>query len=155
VRQFDTVPLGANDPEAVELTPTAARWHALYGHGQRLTNAYIQFVADESQAEPTALTFRAQAADNAATFTTASFNVSSRPRTSASVQWSPAASSAGQAGANQRTPNLAAVMQQVVSRPGWASGNAMAFIVNGSGHRTAVAFNGSAPNAPLLHVEYQ
>jgi hypothetical protein len=46
-------------------------------------------------------------------------------------------------------------MQQVVSRPGWASGNAMAFIITGSGHRTADAFDGSAPNAPLLHFEYQ
>jgi len=47
------------------------------------------------------------------------------------------------------------VIQQVVDRPGWASGNAMAFIITGSGHRTADAFEGGAANAPLLHIEYQ
>src|SRR5215213_1017608 len=57
--------------------------------GAKITSAYIQFVADESQSEATSLTFKAQAADNAATFTTASLNVSSRPRTSASAAWSP------------------------------------------------------------------
>jgi hypothetical protein len=123
--------------------------------GATITNAYIQFTADEAQSVATNLTIAAQAADNAPTFTTAAFNVSSRPRTTASVGWSPAAWTAGQAGANQRTPNLAAVIQQVVNGPGWASGNAMAFIINGSGHRTADAFEGGAANAPLLHIEYQ
>src|ERR671925_1373223 len=121
--------------------------------GATVTNAYIQFVADEAQSEATALTIKAQAADNAATFTTGAFNVSSRPRTSASVAWSPAAWTAGAAAAAQRTPNLAAVVQEVVNRPGWASGNALAFIVTGSGHRTAVSFNGAAARAPVLHVE--
>jgi hypothetical protein len=54
----------------------------------------------------------------------------------------------------QRTPNLAAVIQQIVNRPGWASGNALALIVTGSGHRVADSFNGSSTGAPLLHVEY-
>jgi PKD repeat protein len=42
----------------------------------------------------------------------------------------------------------------VVRRPGWASGNALVLIVNGTGHRTAYAFDGKAAGAPLLHVEY-
>ena len=40
----------------------------------------------------------------------------------------------GEAGPSQRTPNLAAVVQEVVDRPGWASGNALAIMV------TVVAF---------------
>ena len=42
-----------------------------------------------------------------------------------------------------------------VSRGGWASGNALAFIVNGSGKRVARAFDAQLGSAPLLHVEYQ
>jgi hypothetical protein len=122
--------------------------------GATITRAYIQFVADESQSEATNLVFAAQASDSAPTFTTTAFNVSSRPRTAATTAWSPAAWTAGQSGLDQRTPDLTPVVQEVVSRPGWASGNAMAFIVSGSGHRTAVAFDGSAANAPVLHVEY-
>jgi hypothetical protein len=46
-------------------------------------------------------------------------------------------------------------VQEVVNRPGWASGNALALTVSGSGHRTAVAFEGSAANTALLHVDYR
>jgi SdiA-regulated len=123
--------------------------------GATITNAYVQFVADESQAGPTTLTVGAQAADNAAAFASGSSNISSRPRTSASVPWSPPAWSTGQAGAGQRTPDLKAVVQEVVGRPGWQPGNAIAVIVTGSGHRTADSFEGGASKAPLLHVEYQ
>jgi hypothetical protein len=42
----------------------------------------------------------------------------------------------------------------VTDRGGWASGNAMAFILTGSGHRTAVAYDGDPAKAPVLHVEF-
>jgi hypothetical protein len=60
----------------------------------------------------------------------------------------------GAAGAEQRTPELASVIQQIVDRAGWQSGNALALFVTGSGHRTAVAFDGAATGAALLHIEY-
>ena len=43
-----------------------------------------------------------------------------------------------------------------MNRPGWASGNALALIVTGSGtgKRTARSFNGNPAGAALLHVEY-
>ena len=122
--------------------------------GATITNAYIQFVADESHSGATTLSIKAQAADNGPTFTTAGFNVSSRPRTTAATSWSPPAWTAGNAGPAQRTPDLTAVVQEVVSRSGWASGNAMAFIVTGTGRRTAVAFNTSPARAPVLHVDF-
>ena len=122
--------------------------------GATITNAWIQFAAKEAHTEATTLTIKAQAADNPATFVTTNGSVSSRPRTTASVTWTPAAWTAGQTGAAQQTPNLAAVIQEVVSRPGWMSGNALAMIVTGTGHRTAYAWDGRATSAPLLHVEY-
>jgi hypothetical protein len=123
--------------------------------GATITRAHIQFTADESQSVATSLAIRAQAADNAATFTSSGLNVSSRPRTTASASWSPAAWSTGQAGDSQRTPDLASVVQEVINRPGWASGNALAFIVTGTGHRTASAYEAGAAKAPLLHVEWE
>ena len=122
--------------------------------GATITRAYVQFEADEVQSEATSLTLQAQAADIAATFAATALNVSSRPRTAASVSWSPAAwSLVGEAGLNQRTPDLSAVIQEVVSRPGWVSGNALAIIITGSGHRTARSYDGKALGAALLHVE--
>ena len=123
--------------------------------GATVTRAYLQFAADETQSEVTTLTIQAQAVDNAATFTTATGNVSTRPRTATSASWSPPAwAVVGEAAANQRTPDLAAVVQEIVSRPGWASGNALAIIITGTGHRTAESYEGKAAAAPLLHLEY-
>ena len=131
------------------------RWTGLgINPGATITSAYIQFSAKESQSEVTNLVFRAQAADNPATFGTANGDVSTRPRTTAATNWAPVAWTLGEVGANQRTPDLSAAIQEIVNRPGWAYGNALVMIVNGTGHRTAWAYNGSTTAAPLLHVEF-
>jgi len=124
--------------------------------GATITSAHVQFKVDEVQSEVTSLTIQAQAADNAPTFTSATGNVSLRARTAAAVPWSPSAWTAvGQVGPDQRTPDLSAVIQEIVDRPGWASGNSLALIITGTGHRTAKAFEGDSTGAPLLHVEYR
>jgi putative Ig domain-containing protein len=122
--------------------------------GASITAAWIQFQADEASTEATILTIKGQAADNAATFTTAASSISSRPRTTAAVPWTPAAwNTVGEAGANQRTPDLKAVVQEIVSRFGWGSNQAMAFIFTGTGRRVAEPFEGG-PLDPALHIEY-
>ncbi len=123
--------------------------------GATITNAYLQFTVDEVTSMALTLLLRAQAADSATVFTTAKKSISSRAMTGAAVSWSPAPwSVVGAAGVDQRTPNIAALVQEVVSRPGWKSGNALAIIVTGSQQRIAVAYEGSKKQAPLLHVEY-
>ena len=42
----------------------------------------------------------------------------------------------------------------LVIRSGWASGNSMAFIIEGSGRRDAESYEGNTPAAPLLVIEY-
>jgi hypothetical protein len=131
------------------------RWTGLGIYaGATITSAYIQFSADESQSEVTNLVFRAQAADNPPTFGTATGDISNRPRTTAATNWVPVAWTAGEVGANQRTPDLSAVIQEVVNRPGWEYGNALVMVVTGTGHRTAWAYNGNTAATPLLHVEF-
>ncbi len=123
--------------------------------GATVTRAYVQFTADEVQSEATTLLIQGQEADNPATFTAATGNVSTRPRTATSASWSLVAwSLVGEAGVNQRTPDLTGILQEIVSRPGWASGNAIVLIVTGAGHRTARAYEGKAGTGPLLHIEY-
>ena len=123
--------------------------------GASITNAYIQFKVDETGSGAISLTIRAQAGDNAPTFTTASRNISARAKTTAAVPWTPPAwPTVGLAGPDQRTPNIAAVLQEVVNRTGWASGNALVVIITGTGKRTAESYNGDQAGAPLLHVEY-
>jgi hypothetical protein len=121
--------------------------------GVTINNAYVQFQSDERGTQATNLSIRAQSADNAVTFGTKAFNISTRPTTSASVAWAPPSwTTSGLAGPAQRTPDLSPVLQQVVNRPGWASGNALVLIVTGSGRRTAEVFESGAP--AILHLEY-
>ena len=110
-----------------------------------ITNAYVQFRVDGVSTAATSLTIRAENADNTPTYTTALNNISSRATTAASVGWAPAPwPTVGAAGEAQRTPNLAALVQAVVARAGWAQGNALAFQLSGTGMRKAVAFEGGA-----------
>ena len=119
-----------------------------------ITAAYIQFTSKESNSQTTNLTISGQAADNATTFTSTSGDISSRPRTAARIGWAPVPWVVGEVGPNQQTPDLSAVIQEIVNRPGWASGNALVLIITGTGHRTAWAYDGSPTQSPLLHVEY-
>ncbi|MHC4434260.1 MAG: PASTA domain-containing protein, partial [Planctomycetota bacterium] len=123
--------------------------------GATITNAYVQFQVDESTSATTSLTVEGQADDNPATFGFSN-KPSPRPRTKAAVSWSPPPwTTIGEAGSDQRTPNMAAIVQEIVDRDGWSRGNSLAIMISGSGERTAVAFEGDPAAAPLLHVEYQ
>ena len=122
-------------------------------NGAIITNAYVQFQADEVDSDVALIEIQGQDTDNATTFTSASGNISSRTLTTASVGWNPPPwNIVGAAGLDQRTPNIASVIQEIVNRAGWASGNSLAIIFNGSGERTAESFDGS--QAPLLHIEF-
>jgi hypothetical protein len=124
--------------------------------GATISYASIQFQVDESSSAATSLTLQGEAVDNSVTFSTANGNISSRSRTSAAIPWTPPAwNTVGEAGADQRTPNIASAIQEIVNRGGWLSGNALAIIVTGSGSRVAESFNGSSAAAALLHIEYQ
>jgi hypothetical protein len=123
--------------------------------GATISDAYVQFQVDEANSGTTSLTIRGQATDNATAFSGGSGSISSRSRTASAVSWSPPPwSTVGQAGLDQRTPNVATIVQEIVNRPGWTSGNALALIISGTGERTAEAYDGVASAAPLLHVEY-
>ncbi len=122
--------------------------------GSIITAAWLQFETDEKKTAAASLTIRGIAADNTPAFVNKSpYNISSRPRTTASVNWSPAAWNIPQErGTNQRTPDLSGLLTEIVSRPSWASGNAVGFVITGTGVRTAESFNGT--RAPALHVEF-
>jgi hypothetical protein len=123
--------------------------------GATITAAYIQFTTDEVSTGASALTIRAENLDNAPTYTNTVNNVTGRATTAASVPWSPPAwSTVGQATIDQRTPDLSALVQAVVSRSGWVPGNAVALQVSGTGVRKARAFESGAGVAPLLHLEW-
>ena len=67
-------------------------------------------------------------------------NLSGRPRAPLQVAWEPEPWNTEREGsAEQRTPDLSSLVQAVVDRPGWESGNYIAFLITGTGRRTAQA----------------
>jgi hypothetical protein len=137
--------------------------------GATVTNAYIQFAVDEADNVATSVTFRGELDPNPATFSTdpsptSDFDLSNRQASSgqtvASVawnnipEWTAAEASANTAGPNQASSDLSSIVQELIEQGGWASGNAMAFFIEGSGSRTAVSGSQDLALAPKLVVEY-
>jgi hypothetical protein len=135
--------------------------------GARVTAAWIQFVSriqtdanmTESAPADTNFTIHGEAADNPTTFiTTRANDITMRTKTTAMVSWSMVpmwGTMAEASGPDQRTPSLVSVVQELVDRPGWASGNAMVFIIGGMGTRSARSYSDTAQErAPTLHVEF-
>jgi myo-inositol-hexaphosphate 3-phosphohydrolase len=123
--------------------------------GAEILAAHVQFQVEDRTSGVTDLTIAGEAVADAAVFQASAGNVTSRERTAATVVWLPPPwATIGAAGPDQRTPDLAAIVQEIVDRPGWASGNALALIVTGTGSRIAESFDGAPGDAPLLHVRY-
>ncbi len=123
--------------------------------GATITSASIQFTSKSARSGATSMQVRAVAADNTPTFAMAPGNVSARPRTTASVTWSPPAwGGSGEAGAAERSADLRTVVQEVTNRAGWTRGNALAFVLTGTGERVAQSQE-SGGIAPVLHLAYK
>jgi len=120
--------------------------------GATIVSAHIEFEVDETSSDATSLTLYGQAHDNPPTFAETDNDISNRSKTTASVAWTPDAWDT--VSEKHQTNDLTAIVQEIVNRGGWASGNALVFIVEGSGQRIAEAYDGESANAPLLVIEY-
>ncbi len=122
--------------------------------GAIITKAYLEFTSKYSdEAEATSLVLKAEASDNATTFTSESMNISSRTTTNNLVEWNDIPQWTTQGG-KYTSPDLSSIIGEVVAREGWANGNAISILVTGSGERTAYSFDNSAETAPKLYIEY-
>ena len=124
--------------------------------GAIISNAYIQFTVDEDDDSSGAVIFKVEDVDNGSTFTSTAFDISSRTTGTDSVVWSniPVWNTVGASGADQATPDLSVLVQSMVNRAGWVSGNAINFIITGTGERVAESYDGSSSTAAILNIEY-
>jgi len=119
----------------------------------RILNAHLEFAAHEHTSRTGSITIRARATDDAPTIATTRGNSTLAPLTVAGVEWSPAARGNEARGRGERTPDLAPLFQEVVSRAGWTPGNAVVLVFTRGGQ--GEAFEGGQSEAPQLHVEYR
>lgn len=66
-----------------------------------------------------------QAADNAATFAASTNNITGRSRTTASATWS-----GDLGGSGWKSLDVTGIVQEIINRSGWASGNALALLID-------------------------
>lgn len=129
--------------------------------GVTITNAYLQFHADESHSNSAELEISLHDAGNSIPFSDTN-NVSSRIVFSEKVNWQPSAWSSNQQGTAQRSPNLKNMLQLLVNKNGWKPGNDLSFVIHGKGRsltsrsakRVADSYEGGANKAPRLIVNY-
>jgi type IV pilus assembly protein PilY1 len=120
--------------------------------GVTITSARLEFEVDSTNNTATSLTIKGERVDSSGTFTATNGSITGRPTTTASVAWA----SLPDLAANQKltSPDIKTVVQEIVSRAGWASGNAMSIIITGSGTKNVESFDTEPGAAPLLRITY-
>lgn len=152
-----SVNLGSSDLEMVQESETqlvGMRFQDVdIAQGATILNARLEFVADETDSGGTTLTIRGEDIDDASIFSNTNHNISSRTTTTASRSWSPEAWNT--TNATFFSPDITSIVQEIVDRDGWRSGNSMAFVISGSGKRVADSYDGNPSGAPRLRVQVQ
>ena len=93
-----------------------------------IDSAYIEVYSHEEEADPTTITIWGEANDNPVTYDTVNL-ITDRPSTTAKVTWDVTETWA--IWTKYRTPDITSIVQEIVNRPGWDYGNAMAFVLEG------------------------
>ncbi|MBU0728192.1 MAG: hypothetical protein KKE17_11635, partial [Proteobacteria bacterium] len=136
--------------------------------GVKVQRAYIEFNVNSPKIPPydgkIFLKIQGEDVDDAAQYSAVANGISGRAKTKTAVPWSNSTSPDlepwGPANEKQETADIASIVQEILDRDGWASGNAINFIISyhtGMGsknRRDATAYDGDPANAPLLHIEY-
>ncbi len=127
--------------------------------GATLVSASLQFTIESSSPSGSPSNrIVGEAQDDASTFVEATNNLTNRTTTSASVVWNlPVWVNGGDSLPAQQTPDLSLIIQEIVDRPSWTSGNALVLIFepnSGDEKRLAWTFDGSSSDAAVLDIEY-
>ncbi len=132
----------------------ALRFDEVYvPQGATITAAFIEFET-EASTEATSVDIQAEKTTNSAPLVEASFNIGSRPLTSNHVDWDSIINWTSVANDHKTTPNIATVVEEVVGQGGWCSGNAMTFVLTGTGTRKFKTWDNGSGAVPRLKIRY-
>lgn len=126
--------------------------------GASISLARLELVVDSSTcSESINWSVLGENVDDASVFSSTSSHVSSRLSsnpTTASVAWVNDGNSCNGSRERIESPDIKAIVQEIVDRGTWASGNDMAFFISGTGRRNTYSYNQRDTRAPVLHIEY-
>jgi hypothetical protein len=148
------------DPSATDPQLTALRFVLPLAQGAQISQAYLEFEVDEDKGndKPVNVIIEAQLVADAPAIADTAGNLSSRTAwTKAKVKWTvPMGLTAN---TKFQSPDIAAILTELVNQAGWTSGNAVLLVIRddpdapSTGLRCVEAVEGEATAAPLLHVE--
>jgi len=124
--------------------------------GAIINSAHIEFTVDATNKneDPASYIIYSDAEANPATFSSADYDISSRTWSDDSITWEIAEGSWTNVGDIELTPDITSLVETYINNPEWRTGNAMAFYFSGKGVREAESFDGDAPNAARLVIDY-
>ena len=130
-------------------------------HGALITAAYLTITCSANQAGVVVRSkLRGEDVDNAATFTTKE-DFQARDRTTAEVAWDEIPG--WTLNTEYQSPDIMSVIQEIIDRPGWSSGNALVLFWDdfddrsdhgGDKRRHSYSHDNDPAKTPLLHIEY-
>ena len=129
-------------------------------NGATIISATIEFTVDVADlgkpgtSDPLTVTISGQDHNDAPVFNGTNYNLSGRSYLGTTVIWSPDPWTATPEAYN--SDDISSIIQGIVNKPGWASGNAMVFMLDGdgsSGIRMANSADSSGV-APKLKILY-
>ena len=122
--------------------------------GTEIRSAHLQFTCDEPSNKLASLIIAAEDTADSAPFSADDHDLSARSRTKAEVTWEPDPwKKKFESSDIHRTPDLAAMVQEIIDRPDWEPGNSLSFLITGSGKRTAVAGQPGNERSPKLILD--
>lgn len=128
--------------------------------GATITEAYVDIaagntsdVSNSNDSDKAEMRIYGDATNDAVTFSS-SDSIRSRSRTNANVTWTETNYWESYKEV-KRSPDITDVIQEIVSRSGWSSGNDLALILEErAGRRPALSYDDDTALAPLLHIAY-
>jgi len=128
--------------------------------GVNILDARIVFTSKGISEGDSSFIIRGIAEDNVAAFSNTTNDITDRPTTSSVISWVP--DDWSEPATAFPTDDVTPIVQEIVNRGGWASGNTMGFVIEGAGGyysnvnpRVAETADGDVSKSPRLKVTYQ
>ncbi|NNC94244.1 MAG: hypothetical protein HKN92_01700 [Chitinophagales bacterium] len=132
----------------------AIRWTNInIPQGAIIASSYIELYSKDNDSDIMTTEITAEDIDDAPAIVETDFNISSRTATTNSLSWN--ISSNWSSDVFYPTPDLSNIVQEVVDRPGWSSGNDMLFMFDiAADDRKIRTYDNDPSEAPRLVINY-
>lgn len=122
----------------------------------QIIDAFLEFGVRDGSGSQAQLQIAVEQAANARAFNDERYTLSQRPLFPNPIAWKPQNwDRADYQDSRQHSSDIAALVQQLIQQPGWQTGNAVNFVIQGTGDVKATSYDRDPNLAPRLLVRYR